>query len=296
MSKQIRSQKKSYKAFYLIRDLILISAGIFSAALGLKGFLLPNGFIDGGVTGISLLVTQLTGIPLSILLILINAPFILMGYFQISKIFALKAALAITGLALCLAVISFPVVTSDKLLVAAFGGFCLGTGIGLAIRGGCVIDGTEIVALYISRKTSLKVGDVVLLINVIIFSVAAIVLGIETALYSVLSYFAASKAVDFIIEGIEEYTGVTIISEKSHEIRKTIIEKMGRGFTIYTGKKGYGKRGEVEGEIDIIYTVITRLEISKLKNIVNIIDENAFVVMQSINDTKGGMIKRRALH
>ncbi|MBK8549568.1 MAG: YitT family protein [Ignavibacteria bacterium] len=296
MSKQIRSQKKSYKVFYLIRDLILISAGIFSAALGLKGFLLPNGFIDGGVTGISLLVTQLTGIPLSILLILINAPFIIMGYFQISKMFALKAALAIAGLAMCLAVISFPVVTSDKLLVAAFGGFCLGTGIGLAIRGGCVIDGTEILALYISRKTSLKVGDVVLLINVIIFSVAAIVLGIEKALYSVLSYFAASKAVDFIIEGIEEYTGVTIISEKSHEIRKTIIEKMGRGFTIYTGKKGYGKRGEVEGEIDIIYTVITRLEISKLKNIVNIIDENAFVVMQSINDTKGGMIKRRALH
>lgn len=292
----MRSGKKSYRIYFIIRDIILITAGIFTAGLGLKGFLLPNGFIDGGVTGISMLIAQLSGIPISILLVILNAPFILMGYFQISKLFAFKAALAISGLALCLAVISFPVITSDKLLVAAFGGFCLGAGIGLAIRGGCVIDGTEIIALFISRKTSLKVGDVVLLINVIIFSVAAVFLGMEKALYSVLSYFAASKAVDFIIEGIEEYTGVTIISEKSNEIRKSIIEKMGRGFTIYSGKKGFGKRGEVDGEIDIIYTVITRLEISKLRNIVNIIDENAFVVMQSINDTKGGMIKRRPLH
>jgi uncharacterized membrane-anchored protein YitT (DUF2179 family) len=126
--------------------------------------------------------------------------------------------------------------------------------------------------------------------------VAALLLGIENALYSVLTYFSASKAVDYIIEGIEEYTGVTIISDMCGEIKKDIIEKLGRGLTVYTGKKGYGKRGEVDHEIDIIYTVITRLEVSKLKNIINNIDKNAFVVMQSINDTKGGMVKKRPLH
>lgn len=279
-----------------IKDFILISGGILSAGLGLKGFLLPNNFIDGGVTGISLLLAQITNLPLPLLICAINAPFILMGYFQVSKMFAFKTSIAIAGLALCLIFIPFPIVTTDKLLIAIFGGFCLGTGIGLAIRGGSVIDGTEILALYISRQSSLTVGDVILFINIIIFSVAALILGIVTAFYSVLTYIAASKAVDFIIEGIEEYTGVTIISDKSDEIRKAIIEKIGRGVTIFSGKKGFGKRGEVDRDIDIVYTVITRLEISKLKNDINNIDENAFVIFQSINDTKGGMVKKRPLH
>ena len=296
MNKQSEKIKERPKLIRYIKDFILIVSGIVSAGLGLKGFLLPNDFIDGGVTGISLLTAVLTGIPVSLLIIIINVPFIIMGYFQVSKIFAFKTMLAIGGLALCLIFIPYPVVTTDKLLIAIFGGFLLGTGIGLAIRGGSVIDGTEILALYISKKTSLTVGDVILFINIIIFSVAAMLLGIEKAFYSVLIYLAASKAVDFIIEGIDEYTGVTIISDKSDEIRKAIIEKTGRGVTIFSGKKGYGKRGEVDHDIDIVYTVITRLEISKLKSDIDNIDENAFVVFQSINDTKGGMVKKRPLH
>lgn len=292
MDKHIKKTKLSR----FIKDVILISTGILSAGLGLKGFLLPNNFIDGGVTGISLLIAEITNLPLPILIIIINVPFILMGYFQVSKMFAFKTTLAIAGLAICLVLIPYPIVTTDKLLIAIFGGFCLGTGIGLAIRGGSVIDGTEILALYISRQTSLTVGDVILFINIIIFSVAALILGIVTAFYSVLTYIAASKAVDFIIEGIDEYTGVTIISDKSDEIRKAIIEKIGRGVTIFSGKKGFGKRGEVDRDIDIVYTVITRLEVSKLKNDINNIDENAFVIFQSINDTKGGMVKKRPLH
>lgn len=296
MNKNIEHTKERPKLIRYIKDFILIVTGIVSAGLGLKGFLLPNDFIDGGVTGISLLTAVLTDIPVSLLIIIINIPFIIMGYFQVSKIFAFKTMLAIGGLALCLIFIPYPVVTTDKLLIAIFGGFFLGTGIGLAIRGGSVIDGTEILALYVSKKTTLTVGDVILFINIIIFSAAAILLGIEKAFYSVLIYLAASKAVDFIIEGIDEYTGVTIISDKSDEIRKAIIEKTGRGVTIFSGKKGFGKRGEVDHEIDIVYTVITRLEISKLKSDIDNIDENAFVVFQSINDTKGGMVKKRPLH
>jgi len=280
----------------LIKDFILIALGILSAGLGLKGFLIPNDFIDGGVTGISLLTSQITGLPVPLLIVLINVPFIIIGFKQVTKIFAIKTAFAIAGLSLVLLIIPYPIVTNDKLLISVFGGICLGTGIGLAIRGGCVLDGTEVMALFISRKTSATVGDIILIINIFIFSLAAILLSIEIAFYSVLIYISASKAVDFIIEGVEEYTGVTIISNQCYEIKKAIIEKLGRGVTVYSGKSGFGKRGEVSHEIDILFTVVTRLEISKLKSEIDRLDENAFVVQHSIKDTKGGMIKKRPLH
>ncbi|MEP7146559.1 MAG: YitT family protein [bacterium] len=279
-----------------LKDIILISSGILLAGLGLEGFLIPNDFIDGGVTGISLLISEITDLPVPLLIIIINAPFIVMGYYQVSKIFSLKTSIAISVLAICLIVIPYPTVTNDKLLISVFGGMCLGGGIGLAIRGGCVIDGTEVFALWMSKRLSIKVGDVILLVNIIIFSAAAIILGIEKAFYSLLIYLAASKTVDFVIEGLEEYTGVTIISDYSEEICKLITEKLGRGVTIYSGKKGFGKRGEVDHDIDIVFTVITRLEISKLNTEIYRIDRNAFVVQQSINDTKGGMVKKRRLH
>ncbi|MEO8447721.1 MAG: YitT family protein, partial [bacterium] len=251
---------------------------------------------DGGVTGISLLISNETGLPVALLIATINIPFIIIGYQQVSKIFAVKAAFAIAGLALSLVLIEFPVITTDKLLIAVFGGMCLGAGIGLAIRGGCVIDGTEVLAIFLSRKVGAKVGDIILLINIIIFSVAAWILGVEQAFYSILTYLAASKTVDFIIEGLEEYTGVTIVSDHCETIKQAITQKLGRGFTVYSGKKGFGKRGEAEHNIDILFTVITRLEVSKLRNEINNIDENAFIVQHSISDTIGGMIKKRPLH
>lgn len=283
-----------FLAIRLLKDIFLMILGIFSAAFGLESFLLPSSFIDGGATGISLLIAELTTIPLSLLIIAINIPFIILGYKIIGKQFAIKTAFAITGLALCMAFFHFPEVTHDKLLVAIFGGFFLGSGIGLAVRGGSVIDGTEVLAIYLSRKFGTTMGDIIIGINVIIFSAAAYFLSIETALYSMITYLAASKTLDFIIQGIEEYTGVTIISSHSEEIRKMIIETMGRGVTVYVGKRGYGKRGE-GSNIDIIYTVVTRLELNKLKAEIDTIDENAFVVMNSIKDTKGGMIKKRPL-
>lgn len=276
-----------------LKDFMLVTAGIFSASFGFKGFLLTNKFIDGGATGISLLLFALTKVPLYILIICINVPFVILAYTVIGKQFAIKTALAITGLALCLATVTFPNITNDNLLVAVFGGFFLGAGIGLAVRGGAVIDGTEVLAIYLSRKLGTTIGDIIIVINIIIFSIAAYFLGIEIALYSMITYLAASKTLDFIVEGIEEYIGATIISSHSEKIREMIIHKMGRGVTVYKGQRGFGKHGE-KTDIDIVYTVITRLELNKLNTELEKIDENAFVVMSSVKDTKGGMIKKRA--
>ncbi len=276
------------------QDIVLITLGIFSAAFGLESFLLPTNFIDGGATGISLLISELTGMPLYYLLILINIPFVLMGFKTVGQQFAIKTGLAILGLALCVAFVHFPAVTHDKLLVAVFGGFFLGAGIGLAVRGGSVIDGTEVLAIFLSRKLGTTIGDIIIGINILVFSAAAYFIDVETALYAMITYLSASKTLDFIIEGIEEYTSVTIISSHSDQIREMIINKMGRGVTLYNGKSGFGKSGETRN-VDIVFTVITRLELNKLKTELIKIDPNAFIVMSSVKDTKGGMIKKRRL-
>ncbi len=276
------------------KDIFLLSLGILSAGFGLESFLLPNSFIDGGATGISLLLAEVAKLPLAIVLIIINIPFIILGFSQIGKSFSIKTIFAICGLALCITFIHFPTVTSDKLLVSVFGGFFLGAGIGLAMRAGGVLDGTEVLAIFLSRKLSISVGDIIIGINIVVFSAAAYVLSVEAALYSMLTYLTASKTINFFIEGIEEYTGVTIISPKSEEIYKMVTETMRRGITVYKGTEGFGKKGHVL-EMNILFTVITRLEISKLKTEVDAIDPNAFIIMHSIKDTKGGMIKKRRL-
>jgi len=277
------------------RDVLQMFLGVLSAGFGLRSFLMPNGFIDGGVMGISLLGNRETGIALSILIVVINIPFLLMGYRQIGREFSIRSILAITALALAVAFIPYPVITNDNLLVAVFGGFFLGLGIGLTIRGGGVIDGTEVLAIYLNRRTSLSVGDFILIFNIFIFGIAAYLLSIEVALYSILTYLSASKTVDFILEGIEEFTGVTIISNRSRQITDMIHNQLGRGLTIYTGKKGFGKSGESTNTSDIIFTVITRLEVNRLTSEIEKIDRRAFIVMQSIKDTRGGMVKKLPL-
>src|ERR1051326_9366024 len=302
------SEKKNYSAYELAKgmqefkrnvnrhiiDLFLITLGIFSAAFGFKGFLLTNHFIDGGATGISLLISALTSVPLYVLLICVNIPFIILAYNMVNKTFAIKTMIAISGLALVVATVSFPDVTKDNLLVAVFGGFFLGAGIGLSVRGGAVIDGTEGLAIFLSRKLGTTIGDIIIMINVVIFSAAAYLLSVEIAMYSMITYLSASKTLDFIVEGIEEYTGVTIISFHSQKIRQMIVEKIGRGVTVYNGKSGFGKHGETK-DIEIVYTVVTRLELSRLNSEIAKIDHDAFVVMSSVKDTKGGMIKKRPL-
>ena len=273
-------------------NVALIVAGILSAGMGLKGFLLSSRFIDGGVTGISMLLADVVGFPLAIWILVINLPFVAVGYRQIGRKFALKSALAIAGLSVCLAFVKYPDVTPDKLLTAVFGGFFIGAGIGLAIRGGAVLDGTEIAALLVSKGSHLlRVGDVILILNIFIFLAAAFFLGIESALYSILTYFAASKTIDFILHGIEEYTGITIVSVKSEAIRAAILNDLGRGVTIYKGRGGLS-----DTEQDILYCVVTRLEVAKVRKIVAEIDEAAFIVVQSISDAGGGVVKKRVVH
>src|SRR6266480_7795665 len=271
---------------------ILIIVGVLSAGLGLKGFLLSSRFIDGGVTGISMLLADILGWPLSILILVINLPFIALGYRQIGRVFAIKSTLAIAALSLCLAFIKYPDVTPDKLLTAVFGGFFIGAGIGLAIRGGAVLDGTEIAALLVSRNSHLlRVGDVILILNVFIFSAAAFFLGIESALYSILTYFAASKTVDFLIHGIEEFTAIIIVSDRSEEIREATTRVLGRGVTVYKGRGGL-----TDVEQDILFCVVTRLQIGNVKRLAKDIDQGAFIVVHALADAEGGVIKKTVLH
>ncbi|MEN9949563.1 MAG: hypothetical protein RLY85_315 [Bacteroidota bacterium] len=287
----------SAEKLLIFKNWIYISLGVLSAGFGLKSFLLPNHFVDGGATGISLLLTQVTGLPFAWILLIINSPFLIMGYRQYGKTLFFSTLIAITALALAVTLIPYPMVTEDKLLVATFGGFFLGAGIGMAMRGGSVLDGTEILALFISRKVPATIGDIILVFNIIIFSFAAYILGIEFALYSVLTYLVASKAVDFFVEGIEEYTGITIVSNSHAEAISTmLIEQFGRGVTTYKGSKGHGKKGVVLRDTDIIFTAVTRLEVAKIKSEILLIDPEAFVVINSVREIMGGVIKRRPLH
>jgi uncharacterized membrane-anchored protein YitT (DUF2179 family) len=278
--------------FNVIKEYFLIILGIAAAGFGLKGFLIPNGFIDGGITGVSLLVSFLTPISASILIFIFNLPFMYLAIKQINKHFAIKTFVAILGLSLCLVFVNYPIITSDKLLVAIFGGFLLGAGIGLSVRGGSVLDGTEVLSVYLSKRLNLTIGEIIFIINVVIFSFAAVLLGIEKALYSLLTYLVAYKTVDFFIQGIEEYIGITIISEKSEEIRKALVKDLGKGVTIYQGKRGYNG----DNNQDIVFTVVTRLETLKVKNHVLVIDPHAVVIEHGIKSAHGGVLKKRPLH
>jgi uncharacterized membrane-anchored protein YitT (DUF2179 family) len=271
---------------------LLIAAGILAAGMGLKGFLLSSHFIDGGVTGISMLLAAVTTKPLAMWLPLVNAPFVLLGYRQMGGAFAARSTLAIGGLSAALATIQFPDVTPDRLLTAVFGGFFLGAGIGLAVRGGAVLDGTEIAALLISKRTHLlKVGDVILIFNIALFLVAMSVLGVEPALYSILTYVTAAKTLDFVIYGLEEFTAITIISPEHETIRDRITQQLERGVTVY---KGAGGLSGVDQHI--LYCVVTRLEIGRVKAIAHAADPRAFIVSHPVADVDGGVVKHVVKH
>jgi uncharacterized membrane-anchored protein YitT (DUF2179 family) len=280
-----------------VKDAASIVSGILICGFALKSFLVPNNFFDGGVTGISLLIHELYHVPIAYVIIVANIPFIIMGAFQVNSRFAWKTMAAIIGVGICLQYIPYPEITNDKLLVSIFGGVFMGTGIGLAIRGGCALDGIEVLALYTLKRSSFTVSEIILGINVLIFSVAAFKLGLPTALYSVMTYYAASHTINFVIEGLEEYTGFTIISGQSELIKEKLVLELGRGITIYKGERGFLKGSyEVSHPVDIIFTVVTRLEVRRLTNIVKSIDPNAFMFTGTIKEAAGGVLKKRARH
>ncbi|MDB5008659.1 MAG: putative rane-anchored protein YitT [Mucilaginibacter sp.] len=280
-----------------LHDIIYIVVGILFSAFALKSFLIPNKFFDGGVTGISLLISELYDLKIAYVIVIANIPFIIMGAFQVNRAFAFKTIAAVIVLGLCLLFLPYPQITSDKLLVSIFGGVFMGIGVGLAIRGGCALDGIEVLALYTGKRISFTISEIILGINIIIFLVAAVKLGLPTALYSILTYYTASRTINFVIEGLEEYTGVTIISGESELIKQQLVMTLGRGITIYKGERGFLKDSfDISQPVDIIFTVVTRLEVRRMRNLIHDIDPKAFVFTSIIKEAAGGVLKRRVRH
>lgn len=280
-----------------VKDLLYTLSGILISGFALKSFLIPNNFLDGGVTGVSLLLHEIYHWPVAVVILLLNIPFVIAGGFHVNRAFALKMFASIVGLGVCLVLLPYPVITSDKLLVSIFGGFFLGIGIGLAMRGGCAIDGIEVLALYTLKRSSFTISEIILGLNVIIFLIAALKLGLETALYSMLTYFAASRTISYVIEGLEEYTGVTIISGKSEEIKEALVMKLGRGITVYKGERGFMKESyNIHQDCDIVFTIVTRLEVRRLRNMVHNIDPKAFIFTNTIKEAAGGVLKHHRGH
>ena len=280
-----------------IIDAVYISTGILFCGFSLKGFLIPNHFFDGGVTGISLLIHELYHWNIGFVIVLANIPFIIIGGFLINKNFAIRTFVAILGLAVCLHFIPYPQITSDKFLVSIFGGVFLGLGLGLVMRGGSALDGIEVLALYTGKRVSFTISEIILGINIIIFLIAAIKLGLPVALYSILTYYSASRTIDFVVEGLEQYTGVTIISGESEKIKEGLVLGLGRGITVYKGERGFMKDSyEFSQPVDIVFTVVTRMELIRLKNVVQKIDPKAFVFTSIIKETAGGILNRKIRH
>jgi uncharacterized membrane-anchored protein YitT (DUF2179 family)/predicted metal-dependent HD superfamily phosphohydrolase len=280
-----------------LQDACFILSGVVIASFALKEFLVPNHFFDGGITGVSLLVHELYHFNLGIVILLFNLPLVIISYFSVGKSFAVKTLISVILLGVCLLLIPDYALTNDKLLISIFGGVFLGVGIGLVMRAGAALDGIEVLALYTLKKTSFTISEIILGINVLIFTVAALKFGVETALYSILTYFAATRSIDYVVEGLQAYTGVTIISGESEAIKYELVNKLGRGITVYKGERGFLPGNfEVSADCDIIFTVITRLELRKLNNLVHDVDPKAFVFANTIKEASGGIIKRRHKH
>ena len=296
VKKNYRKHRETHSDFRL-NDILLMLLGAAIAGFALQGFLIPNNFLDGGVTGISLLIHGVYNADFPLVFMAVNIPLIILAVYIVSRKFAIKTLITIVCVSLFTHFIPYPVITTDKLLISIFGGFFAGVGMGLIIRAGSAMDGIEVLAVYTLKRSSFTISEIVLAINAIIFIIAAFHFGIETALYSMLAYFSATKTVDYVVEGIEAYTGVTIISAHSEHIKERLVNELGRGITIYKGERGFlpGKY-EVHADVDIIFTVITRLELRKLKNLVYSEDPKAFIFASTIKETTGGIIKQRSSH
>ena len=292
MSKRYKSNSIDWNSVLNIKNLLHLVVGSGLAVLAMKGFLIPNKFMDGGITGISILLHEILSIKISILVIVLNAVFIYLGYKKIGKTFAIQTTIAVAMLSLGLVFVQIRPITSDKLLIAIFGGILMGTGVGLVIRAGGVIDGAEVIAVFTRRKTGFSNSEIIMLFNTIIFSVAAFAFGIETAMYSIITYFTASKVTDYVVDGIEEYTAMNIIGSRQEEIKKFLVNELGKGITVYKGERGYLPGSfDIKTDCEIIVTIVTRLEIKQIEDTIMKIDPKAFVYVQSIKEATGGVLK-----
>lgn len=272
----------------ILTEIFQLAVGILLASIGLKMFLLPNGFLDGGATGIAILLSELFDLDISYFLLLVSVPFLVLAWFSLSKRIFVKSVISIISLAVIIHFENFNVITDDKLLIAIFGGLFLGAGIGLTIKNGAVLDGSEILGVFINNRLGISIGKVILLFNTILFSATAILLSLEIAMYSILTFIVTAKVIDLMIEGFEDYVGLMIVSEKVHEINKELIKVVGTGTTIYQGSGGFGKTG-AKSKQEIIHTVINRIDIMRTYNLIDSLDKNAFIIEFDVNSIKGGM-------
>ena len=275
----------------IVSETFQISVGVLLASIGLKVFLLPNGFLDGGATGIAILLSEVTGVDISFLLLFVSLPFLFLAWYSLSKRIFTKSIVSIVALAIMIHYENFEPVTDDKLLIAIFGGLFLGSGIGLTVKNGAVLDGSEILGIFINERYGISIGKVILVFNVILFSVTAAVLSIEVAMYSILTFLITAKVIDLMIEGFEDFVGLMIVSDESLAIEQSLTKEIGVGMTIYKASSGFGKRGE-QGEKQIIHTVINRIDIRKTYNIIDKHDESAFIIEFHVNDIKGGILRK----
>ncbi|AHD07053.1 putative membrane protein [Paenibacillus larvae subsp. larvae DSM 25430] len=289
------SMTKKHKKLSPIRLLIkilFITIGAFLMGVALEIFLVPNDVIDGGIIGISIVVSKITSLPLGIFIFFLNLPFLVLGYKQIGKTFAFSTLYGITVMSITTALLHHvEPFTNDTILAVLFGGVLLGFGVGLVIKLGGSLDGTEIVAILISKKLRFPVGQIIMIINVFIFILAGFVLGWDSAMYSMFTYYIASKVMDAVVEGLNESRSVTIISSEYEEISQTIMDRLGRNTTFIYARGGYLKE-----DTQMIYCVVTRLELAKLKTIVQEIDSKAFITIEHVSDVLGGNFEKHNIH
>lgn len=288
----IRSQHKGITKTKLAKRIFFIVFGAILMGVGIEEFLVPNKILDGGIVGISIILSHITEWSLGIFIFVLNIPFFFIGYKQIGKTFALSTLLGISVLSLTTGFLhDFPVLTEDLLLATVFGGIVLGTGVGMVIRYGGSLDGTEIMAILANRKLPFSVGEIIMFFNIFIFGVAGFVFGWDRAMYSLLAYFIAFKTIDIVITGLDESKSAWIISEQHKEIGDAILARLGRGVTYLNGEGAY--TGE---DKKVIFCVITRLEEAKLKSIVEELDDSAFLAVGNIAEVRGGRFKKRNIH
>ena len=274
----------------LAAEAVAIAAAVGFATLGLEGFLLPNGFLDGGVTGCAILLELITGLPLPAGIVALSVPFLALAYRTVARRIFVKSIVSIAALAVSLSVVSFPVITDDKLLIAIFGGLCLGLGIGLAVRNGAVLDGSEILGVFLNDRFGVSIGKVVLAFNVVLFSVTASLLSLESAMYSILTFLVAAEVTDVIIRGLEDFIGVTIVSHHPERIQRALVEEMGVGLTLFEGRGGYGDRGDAPNR-PIIQTVVNRIDVRRLYRVIDEHDAAAFVLEFDVHKVRGGVLR-----
>ncbi|QWG63659.1 YitT family protein [Bacillus mycoides] len=289
---QRKLQHQRLPMFQIIKRAIAIIIGALLMATGLEIFLIPNQVIDGGITGISIMLSHLTGLNLGIFLFILNLPFVFMGHKQIGKTFAFSTVFGILTLSILTTLFhSIPAFTDDILLATIFGGMALGVGVGLVIRYGGALDGTEILAILINKKIPFSVGEIVMFFNVFILGAAGFVFSWDRAMYSILAYVIASKAIDTVVNGFEQSKSVWIISEQQEELGEAINSQLGRGVTYLHGEGAYTGDNK-----KVIFCIINRLEEAKLKSLIEELDPAAFLAVADITEVRGGRFKKRDIH